>query len=218
MKKELSYIYLDDGYQHLALHRKVVAYDPRNTDNPNILDYFNTIRKNRNHSAIYYRVIEKELDKYNNSIFPPSPISFQMVYHEMNLAWVDIIHQMLFIEDATETFYGEYKKVIENIILYDTLDLKESLVYRYFTTGESVFHIAGKIWLFEKYSEKHDMLPTERNYELNEEIKHVLKSYNKLEKIMNGEFSIIYMTDFFDVTLMDYLQHFLDSLKTNRII
>jgi hypothetical protein len=218
MKKELSYIYLDDAYQHLAIHRKVIAYDPRNTDNPIIFDYFNTIKRNRNNSAVYYRVIEKELNKYNNSIYPPSPISFQMIYHEMNLAWIDIIHQMLFIENAYETFYGEYKDVIENIILYDTVDLKESLVYRYFSTGESIFHMAGKIWLFEKYMDKQHMLITERNYELDEEIKYVLNCYQKLEEIMNSKFSIIYMTDFFDISLMDYLQDFLSNLKVNRII
>jgi len=217
-EKEFPYIYLDGGYEHTAIHRKLIAYDPRNTNNPIIQEYFNESNKNKDNSTIYYKLIERELDKYKNPSFPSSPISFQMVFHEINMAWVDLVHQMLFVEQAFETFYAEYKNVIEKILLYDTIDMKESLVYRYFFTGESIFHIGAKTWLFEKYMQKGDLLPSIRIYDLEKEMKFILNCYQKLENIMNSKFSIVYMTDFYDITLMEYLQVFLNNLKENKFV
>jgi hypothetical protein len=55
---------------------------------------------------------------------------------------------MVFEENAYASFVGEYKDLVENIILYDNPTEKENLVYRYENTGETVFHSAGKIWLY----------------------------------------------------------------------
>ena len=60
----MSYIYTDSGYKFLSLHRKVIEYDPRNTDNLLILDYFNTMRKTRDDVALYYSLIETEYKQY----------------------------------------------------------------------------------------------------------------------------------------------------------
>ena len=210
----MGYIYTDAGYRFLSLHRKVIEYDPRNTDNLIILDYFNTMRRNRDDVAIYYKLIEEEYSQYNTGISPNSPISFQMVWHEINMAWVDIIHQMIFIDEMYDTFHGEYKNLVEEIILHDTLDDKETLVYRYSRTGESPFHIAGKMWLYEKWSE------SKRNSggkSIDKDLKFILSCYEKLEMRFNpkGKFCILYLMDFSGKTLVDYLTDFLDELQNN---
>jgi len=140
-----------------------------------------------------------------------------MIYHQINLAWIIIIQQMLFVDGAFETFYAEYKDIIENIILCDNISIKESLVYRYFYTGESVFHIAGKIWIFEKFTEKRDILIIEGMNDIRKELKYILNCYNKLEKIMSSDFCISYMKDFSGITLFDYLQQFLNSLEKGLV-
>ena len=60
----MSYQYNDSGYKFLSLHRKVLEYDPRNTDNLIILDYFNTMRRSKDDVSVYYKLIELELNKY----------------------------------------------------------------------------------------------------------------------------------------------------------
>lgn len=210
----MSYIYTDSGYQFLSLHRKVMEYDPRNTDNLIILDYFNTIRRSRDDIAIYYNIIEAEHKKYNRGVVPTSPISFQMMWHEINMAWVDIIHQMLFIDEVYDTFHGEYRNVIEEIILHDTLDDKETLVFRYAKTGESPFHIAGKMWLYEKWTQ------SKRNdggKSIDKDLQFILSCYEKLEKRFGPKrkYCILYLMDFSGKTLVDYLVDFLDELQSS---
>lgn len=208
----MGYIYNDSGYRFLALHRKVLEYDPRNTDNLIIQDYFNTMRRSRDDIAVYYKLIETEYKQYEIGIVPSSPISFQMVWHEINMAWVDIIHQMIFIDEVYDTFHGEYKNLVEEIILHDTLDDKETLVYRYSKTGESPFHIAGKMWLYEKWSE------SKRNgggKNIDKDLKFILNCYEKLEMRFSPrqKFCILYLMDFSGKTLVDYLTDFLDELQ-----
>ena len=208
----MAYIYTDPGYNFLSLHRKVLEYDPRNTDNLIILDYFNTMRRSRDDTAVYYTLIEAEYKQYETGVAPISPISFQMVWHEINMAWVDIIHQMLFVDEVYDTFYGEYKNLVEDIILHDTLDDKETLVYRYARTGESPFHIAGKMWLYEKWSE------ARRNSggkSIDKDLKFILSCYANLEKRFGPrrKFCILYLMDFSGKTLVDYLTDFLDELQ-----
>ena len=55
---EELYNYNDGAYKHLSLHRRVTSYDPRNTDNLIVLDYFNTQRRNKNTTTIYTHPIE----------------------------------------------------------------------------------------------------------------------------------------------------------------
>ena len=218
MNKDTPYIYLEHGYEFLALHRKITSYDPRNTDNIMILDYFHQRTSEQDSSSIYYKLLEIEFDKYNNAALPALPISFIMIYHEINIAWVDIMHQMLFIDKAYETFHAQYKEILAGIMLYDTVDVKEAMVYRYYATGESIFHIAAKIWMFEKYTEVKQDSPELIGYEVNSALKYVLECYEKLETIMNVKFGISYLTDFYDMTLLDYLQHFAEDLKNGKII
>jgi len=208
----MSYLYNDSGYRFLSLHRKVLEYDPRNTDNLIILDYFNTMRRNRDDVSVYYKLIESEINQYQTGTIPDSPISFQMVWHEINMAWVDIIHQMIFIDQVYDTFHGEYKNVVEDIILHDTLDEKETLVYRYCKTGESPFHIAGKMWLYGKWIE---VKRNGRGETIDKDLRFILSCYENFEKRFgsNRKFCILYLMDFSGKTLVDYLTDFLDELQ-----
>ena len=211
----MAYNYTDDGYRFISLHRKVLEYDPRNTDNLVILDYFNTMSRSKDDVAIYYTLIENEYNESQVGIPSIYPISFQMIWHEINMAWVDIIHQMIFIEEAYDTFYGEYKNLVEEIILHDTLDDKETLVYRNARTGESPFHIAGKMWLYEKWSES---VRNSGSKNIDKDLKFITSCYENLEKRFGSErrCCILYMMDFTGKTLLDYLSEFLDELQDNR--
>jgi hypothetical protein len=137
-----------------------------------------------------------------------------MVWHEFNMAWVDIIHQMIFIEEAYDTFHGEYKNLVEEIVLHDTLDDKETLVYRNARTGESPFHVAGKMWLYEKWSES---VRNSGGKNIDKDLKFILSCYENLEKRFGSDrrFCILYMMDFTGKTLVDYLTEFLDELQDN---
>ncbi len=207
----MDYIYSDLGYKFLSLHRKVIEYDPKNTDNLIILDYFNSIQRIRNNATVYYDLIDSHIKniQFDVSIYP---LSFQMILHEINLSWVDIIHQMLFIDGMYDTFHGEYKTIIENIILYDTIDEKETLVYRYHNTGVSIFHIAGKMWLYEKWFKSKE---SNQDINMKDELEFVLNSYKNLEYAFgsNRRFCILYLMDFSGKTLVDYLYDFLYELQ-----
>jgi len=213
--KELSYCYSSEyGYQFMALHKKSIVYDPRNSDNPIIQDYFDTYDRDNNTFPVYNAVLQREFDKLKDSEVPVFPISFKMIMQEINMSWVAIIHQMLFIENAYNTFYFEYKDVIENILLYGSPDMKESLIYRYYGSGVSIFHIAAKIWIFNKsYRESNNGLITKES--MIKAMKDVLKCYGELEDRINNIHSIVYMTDFSGVTLCDYLVDFIEKFEEN---
>ena len=215
---QFSYNYTDGYYDIPALHRKALTFDPRNTDNIIILDYFHDVenKRRKNNSNIYYKLISNDLDKYKEVQQPPFPISFQMIYHSINIAWLNIIYQMIFVDKAYSTFYGEYKDSVDSVLVYSTINDKESLVYRYFYTGESIFHIAGKIWMYEKYLDNEGVLITEKLKNLNTEFKHMLECYQGLENAMGKKHSIMYMTDFENVSLLDYLTNFLDDIRDNK--
>ena len=116
------------------------------------------------------------------------------------------------IDDAINTFYSEYYEVIENIILYDTPDVKESLIYRITNKGLSIFHIAGKLWLINKYKE--NLSNNTNNISLDKDLNYILNCYSRLEDCLGSDrkYCILYMTDFTGYTLKDYLQDFSNQL------
>ncbi len=149
-----NYIYGTGGYAQLALHRKAIEYDPRNTDNLIILDYFDVHKNTRSNTAVYYNLIDIELGLYAKGNISQLPISFMMLCYEINFAWVSIIQQMIFIDNAYDTFYAEYVEVLNNIIDNDSPEIKHSIVYRNYPNGDSIFHIAAKLWLLEKWEDR----------------------------------------------------------------
>lgn len=214
--KTIPYSYSDDtGYQFMALHRKSIDYDPRNSDNPIIQDYFNTYDRNNNTLPIYHEIMTCEFNNLKNSRLPEIPISFKMVIHEINMAWISIIHQMLFTEKAYGTFYYEYRDVIEHILLCDSPNSKESLIYRFYGTGVSVFHIAAKVWIFKKcYDKLNSGLPIDELIE--KELENVLNCYKEIENRINRNNCILGMNDFTGVILYDYILNFVEEVENNR--
>lgn len=211
------YIYSNGEYDNVSLHRRVISFDPRNTDNILVLDYLNARQQRKDHGMLFNLLMRNELGRHKNAVCPTLPISFKMIYHQMNIAWVDLIHQMVFIDGAYNTFYAEYKEIIDNILAYDTIDAKESLVYRYYNSGESIFHIAAKTWIVDSFDRKRHILVTERIKSLSADLKYVLECYHNLERVMNKQFALTYMTDFSDITLVDYLTYFIKELEDNHL-
>lgn len=197
----------NEGYRFTSLHRQVVKFDPLNTDNPLILDYINSFKMDRENSSLLYDIINSEINNKNDT-YTNLPISFFMLFNRIVIDWIDIIHQMLFIDDASSTFFGEYGHIIENIILCDTPDVKESTVYRSFGNGMSIFHIAGKTWLINKY--KDFIANSINNVVLDKELKYIFNCYSRLEDCLGSDrkYCILYMSDFSGVTLKEYLEEF----------
>lgn len=215
--KDNFYMYTEGGYEYMALHRKAMVYDPQNTDNPIIHEYFDIYSSTHETLPIYHAVLKSEMKHLEGIDSPEFPISFSMVLHEINMAWVKIIHQMIFTEKAYNTFYGEYKDVIKNILLYDTPNIKETLVYRYFKTGISIFHVAAKIWIFNKYyADRGKGICTKGNTA--KIVKYVLRCYEELEKVIGEDRCIVYMMDFNGVRLIDYLMAFTESIEENKLL
>jgi hypothetical protein len=211
---ENEYIYNDAAYKHIAIHRKALVFDPRNTDNPIALDYLHTIRRHRDITPIYNKIINIKLKSMRIGPDIQVPISYEMILNEINLAWVDLIHQMIFIDQAYGTFYGEYKDIIEEIILHDTPDDKDTLVFRYPETGESVFHIAAKLWLLQKHNSNVNTI----NYNIDKELRYILECYTRIEQYFGNKrkYCILYMMDFNNNTLVDCLQSYVENILSHR--
>lgn len=206
------YDYSDDtGYVYLSIHRQIIKFNPLITDNPLVIDYINSYKPDRQNSTLLYELINDEIDSKNAS-YNNVPISFYVMFNSIIIDWIDIIHQMVFIDDAINTFYSEYYEVIENIILYDTPDVKESLIYRITNKGLSIFHIAGKLWLINKYKE--NLSNNTNNISLDKDLNYILNCYSRLEDCLGSDrkYCILYMTDFTGYTLKDYLQDFSNQL------
>ena len=213
----VDYNYMFDvGYKCMAIHEKMHKFDPQNTDNPIIIDSLDSLKMSRYESNLYYLMMNRELGKYMSGD-SDIPISYMMILHKINILWVDLIHQMLFIENSYNTFYGEFVDVIEHIILSDSPDVKDALIYRNFGDGISIFHIASRLWLYEKYRES---IINNLNINLTEELTYILKCYASLETCFgeNRTYCIRYMLDFNGMTLTAYLQEFVHELLQTRSI
>jgi len=212
----MDYIYNDIGYLYSAIHRKLLVYDPRATDNPLIIDYFNdrTIRKPER--TDYIKLVSRSLDEHRISNEQSLPISFLMAWYEMNIAWIDIIHEMVFDKNAFATFIGEYIDIVGNIIACSSPTIKESIVFRYPTTGETIFHVAAKVRLIE-YSNTHTRW--EYPIGLEKELKYILSCYQELSKYLGNDDKneIINIIDFQGNVLMDVLLRFVDEILLGQI-
>lgn len=202
------YNYIESGYVYTSIHRRIVAYDPRNSSNEIIKDAFNTIVNKKNHRDTLFYLMYLELLKYNNPILPEIPVSYQMVLHEINMAWSDLVNQMIFKDQLFDTFYAEYYSLLNNILIHDTPFSKETLVYRYYLNGDSLFHLAAKVRLIQikKDFEDSKELPNE----INKELSHILICYIKLGRCFGPGMGdcILSIKDFSGKKLKQYLIDF----------
>lgn len=197
----------DIGYRYLAIHKRAIEFDPMNTDNPIILDYIDSFKMHRNNSSLFSDVIEAEYKKFDITLHE-LPISFLSVLHTINISWIDLIHQMIFTDSAYETFHAEYGAIIDRVIINDTPDVKDSMIYRTFGSGTSIFHLAGKLWILNKYKEFYTN--NKNNMDLDQELKYIFNSYRRLEDCFGSDrqYCILYMSDFSGITLKEYLEKF----------
>lgn len=204
-----EYNYHEIGYRHVALHRSVTHFDPRNSDNPIINDYFADIDKTSD-TSLYYAIInsERKLSYQGKRVLP---ISYSSVLYTISKSWVDIITKMIFEDNAYATFAGEYKDAVENIILYDNPLEKEHLIYRFEDSGETVFHSAAKIWLYKKYR---DSIRKSIKLNLEKELNYILQCYEELEWYFGDDrkYCLLYLMNNNNDVLLDTLTEFISSL------
>lgn len=196
------------GYKLMALHERMYVFDPFNTNNPLIRDYIYEINNIIREGNVFTRLIE---DEYKNIY--RLPISYFSLSQYITLSWIYLIDKMLFCDNSYNTFYGEYADVIELIILSDTYDNKDSIIYRNFDSGLSVFHLASKMYMYNKYKK---LLNGELNINLNDEKTYILECYRQLELCLGDdrEYCIRYIEDFNGTKLIDYLTNYTNSLVT----
>lgn len=211
---EQYYNYCDDAYLHMALHRRITHYDPRNTTHEMVLEAFRNAEKANNHRETIPRLLFVELQKEESPKLASLPIGLQMVFHEINLAWIDVITQMLFVDGMTETFYSEYCHILNNIVCFDTPYAKETMVYRYHNNGETIFHLAGKMWLIYTIKKMKDQSQLKIAKEISRQTTTILSSYGTLGKCFGQGMGdcILSLRDFTGKPLKEFLMDYSEEI------
>lgn len=213
----MSYNYAE-GYTSLALHRIVTSFDPRNTSNLIILSILSeSASKTKN--ELLNELIISELARTNDVIPIALSIPFKMIAHDINIAWINVIFGMVFNERMYYSFYGEYKEMLEGVIRSDLPASKDSLIYRIAGTGESIFHIAGKMRLTRNLSQASTLSVGQKIKALDTELNYIISCYESLGELFdNGnKFTITYIKDYSGTYLIDYLNKFADDLVSTSI-
>jgi hypothetical protein len=208
-----EYTYDDIGYRYSAVHRQMYDFDPRNTDNILIIDYMNTKVSDGTAYNTFYAAVDRHLNHYINGDISHIPISFSMAIDDVNIAWVDLITQMILIENAVGTFVGEYADQINKVVINDNQGIKESLVYRY-PLGESIFHIAAYLWLYDAM--KKSPFPKSAGEGA---LRYIEGKYSAIESAMGERYTdkILGMCDFEGVTMRKLLQDFIERHSTENV-
>ena len=207
----MEYNYLEGGYYYLALHRKLVEFDPRLTENIIISDYFNNKEDLDRKKSGLYHLANIDLKLQNSNIPSEYPISFSMVIHDISIAWSDLIKNMLFKEDLVDTFCSEYIDVIGKIVSNDSPLKKESVVYR-FKNGETIFHLAAKIHLLDVADKNIGSIKL--NELIDKELNNILIAYTKLGRSLNKKHdAILSIKDYIGKPLKQYMIDFSLELK-----
>jgi hypothetical protein len=206
---------MEPGYYYLGHHRKLIEFDPRNTDNEIILDCFNTISNKTKNKLSLYQLMFIELKNQSAGILSEFPSSFSLIFHEISIAWNDIIHQMLFKDMLFDTFYGEYCELLNKIIKCNSPFDKEIVVYRY-KNGETIFHLAAKLWLMTTAIRYRDEFKV-RDI-INKELTHIISCYTKLGRCFGKGMNdcIITAKDFSGKDLRQFLIDFSLELTSSE--
>jgi len=197
-----NYKYLiDQAYQFLSVHRKVTNFDPRFTDNMMIIDNYNDITRKRDDRALLYSVIEHEYTLDNEII----PRNYMMIIHEINMAWVNIIIEMLFEQKSIHTFCGEYGETIAHILTHMSMDDKHTLIYRNLATGDTPFHLAAKTWLYMKRTTDVPSLVLDQIFDIYKEVGEIIFDKSEANCILE-------IKNFYNISLKDDLINFLSTI------
>lgn len=212
MTNKTVYNYIEPGYNHLGMHRKLIEFDPRNTNNEIILDAFNSIDDKNKHIFNLYQSMYIQQNE-SNFYVTDYPISFYMILFDINNSWNNIIKQMIFIDDMIFTFYSEYCNLLEKVINSDTMYKKEIVVFRY-NDGGTIFHSAAKLLLLEVLRDSYNKIEDVK-FLLNDKLTEIITQYIKLGTCFGKNFSncIINLKDFSGKTLKQYLKDFCEELE-----
>ncbi len=178
----MDYLYSEPGYYYMGLHRKLVEFDPRLTNNILILDYFNNKDDIKRKKSGLYHLANINIKLQNSTIPDEFPVSFSMVIHDIAMAWSDLIINMVFKETMVDTFCAEYFDTLNKIIETSSPKKKESVVYR-FKNGETIFHLAAKLYLMDIADKNIDSLKLSEILE--KELNNILIGYTKIGKFLN---------------------------------
>lgn len=210
------YNYAENGYYYLGLHRKLLEFDPKNTTNEVVLDCFNSIYDKEKNKIALYQLMNLHLGNQYTYTLSEFPMGFFIIFHEIYMSWNNIIHQIIFKEMLFDTFYGEYCDVLNKIISIESTNIKEIVVYRG-KSGDSVFHLAAKLWLLNTYDKHKDEIKISDI--INKELAHILGCYVKLGRCFGNGMSdcILSMRDFSGKDLRQFLIDFSLELVDREI-
>ena len=90
--------HLQDHYLHLSTHRKVLDFDPRNTENPIVLDYLMNPAEHNARMDRMKSISMSEINPYVTLMTPVIPPSYRVLMQENVMLWVALIHRMVFDE------------------------------------------------------------------------------------------------------------------------
>ena len=161
-----------------------------------------------------YDVLAVEHDQIGGAFYTPTPISFRLAVHSINLEWVNVIHRMVFKERLFGLFYSEYSEILENVV-NTTPSCKDYAVYRNHQTGDSIFHLAAKLWIIKDLKDSPNV--THKIMRISAAMKYVLECYRDLGRLFeNGnEYTLTYLEDFSGDCLLDHVSSFCDGLSSS---
>lgn len=197
-----------EGYLHLAMHRKITDFSvPKNSDMLyDVLD--DHIISNKLISYIY-----NDFNGYASGTTHDIPISYRYLLYRHTLEWSSYINKVVFEDQLYNLFYIENSNIIEKVIHVDP-EHPESVIYRDYKTGISIFHTAAKIRLITTI-QKHLSMPVGKQLlVISNELTNIRDIYAKLGELCESgsELTINYIEDFSGVYLIDFLKKYSEEL------
>ena len=202
-----------DGKLHLSIHGKLTRFNPRNTTNPIVADYLSVIDPHK--SRLRDIIIADPNTGVSNAILPPS---FKCIAHDNTIMWCGLIESMVFTDKLFNLFYSEYSGMLDRVV-NTTIDSGDSIIYREYKTGFSIFHTAAKLRLISRLMVDIDKTIGQKITGLDDELTYILKCYTELGKVFNNgnELLITYIEDFSGTYLIDYITAYADEVVDSSL-
>lgn len=204
-----GYNYIDGGYLWLGVHRKILEYNPQNTQNIIIQDYLNNPKINKKRESTLTTMLLNDIEcKHSSSMYNSLPSPYEQLLYDINISWIELIKEMIFKDNFIQMFYSEFNDIIEKVIKTDTFIKKEIVVYRYYGTGETMFHYAAKSRLIDVLEGNRDHIKIREI--ISKELTHILNCYQELGRCFDDRNSsnILNIKDYSNKTLKEHLVDF----------
>jgi hypothetical protein len=206
---------MEPSFLYIAMNRKVMANNPRETDNILIQCTFDEIDSDPtvNNRSVLRDLIDDEYlsmgSDNDNSI--PNPV--QMIWHRIHLDWVNIIERMIFVEQNIGTFNAEYSDIIQKIINTTDRVSIDYPVYRYYSDGSTMFHLAARMYLLHEYAKIIGPAKILVSSIITGKVRHILSCYSDLGRFVNGNStSITHLSDNSGKRLEDFITSYGEEL------